>query len=196
MIEINNFNLHLQSPPAWLMFGKEVHSKIYFIGLACLAASLPLSVFTTSVFEIILAANWLLEADFKSKLWKLRERRSLWFILSIYLVFLAGLVISKDFAYAFHDLRIKLPIFVLALIMGLSEPITSKQFKWVLLFLVTGVFASSVSSMAVVTGIIDYNYTDPREISLFVDHIRFSLLIDIAIFSVLLHFKSRNPVFC
>ncbi len=174
------------------MFGKEVHSKIYFIGLACLAASLPLSVFTTSVFEIILAANWLLEADFRSKLWKLRERRSLWFILSIYLVFLAGLVFTKDFAFAFHDLRIKLPIFVLALIMGLSEPITSKQFKWVLLFLVTGVFASSVSSMAVVTGIIDYTYTDPREISLFVDHIRFSLLIDIAIFSLVYMILDRE----
>ncbi len=138
------------------MFGKEVHSKIYFIGLACLAASLPLSVFTTSVFEIILAANWLLAADFNGKIRKLKERRSLWFILSIYLVFLAGLIITKDFAYAFHDLRIKLPIFVLALIMGLSEPITAKQFKWVMLFLISGVFASSLCSMAVLTGIIDY----------------------------------------
>jgi len=167
------------------MFGKEAHSKIYFIGLACLAASLPLSVFTTSVFEIILAANWLLEADFKSKWGKLKERRSLWFILSVYLVFLAGLVFTKDFAYAFHDLRIKLPIFVLALIMGLSEPVTSKQFKWVLVLLIAGVFASSLCSTAVLTGIIDHSYTDPREISLFVDHIRFSLLIDIAIFSLI-----------
>ena len=184
-IEIINFNLHLQSPPAWLMFGKEVHSKIYFIGLACLAASLPLSVFTTSIFEIILAANWLLESNFEGKWRKLRERKSLWFILSIYLIFLAGLVFTTDFDYAFHDLRIKLPIFVLALIMGLSEPITSKQFKWVLLFLVAGVFAGSMSSMAVLTGIIDYAYTDPRETSLFVDHIRFSLLIDLAIFFLL-----------
>jgi len=167
------------------MFGKEVHSKIYFIGLACLAASLPLSVFTTSVFEIILAANWLLEGNFEGKWRKLRERKSLWFILSIYLIFLAGLVFTTDFDYAFHDLRIKLPIFVLALIMGLSEPITSKQFKWVLLFLVAGVFAGSMSSMAVLTGIIDYAYTDPRETSLFVDHIRFSLMIDLAIFFLL-----------
>ncbi len=167
------------------MFGKDVHSKIYFIGLACLAASLPLSVFTTSVFEIILAANWLIEGNFKGKWRKLRERKSLWFILSIYLIFLAGLVFTTDFDYAFHDLRIKLPIFVLALIMGLSEPITSKQFKWVLLFLVAGVFAGSMSSMAVLTGIIDYAYTDPRETSLFVDHIRFSLLIDLAIFFLL-----------
>jgi hypothetical protein len=166
------------------MFRKEVHSKIYFIGLACLAASLPLSIFTTSLFEIILVANWLLEGSFRKKFRVLGKRRSLWFILSIYLVFLAGLVFTKDFNYAFHDLRIKLPIFVLALIMGLSEPITSKQLKWVLLFLIAGVFASSMSSMAVLTGIIDYEYTDLREISLFVDHIRFSLLIDMAIFSL------------
>lgn len=174
------------------MFGKEVHSKIYFIGLACLAASLPLSVFTTSLFEIVLAANWLLEGDFRGKFNMLRKRRSLWFILSIYLVFLAGLTYTKDFAYAFHDLRIKLPIFVLALIMGLSEPVTSKQFKWVLLFLVAGVFTSSMASMGVLTGIIDQPYTDLREISLFVDHIRFSLLIDIAIFSLIYMILDRN----
>lgn len=173
------------------MFGKEVHSKIYFVGLACLAASLPLSVFTTSLFEIVLATNWLLEGDFKSKWSKLRVRKSLWFFLSIYLVFLAGLVFTNDFAYAFHDLRIKLPIFVLALIMGLSEPITSKQFKWVILFFVAGVFASSLSSMAVLTGIIDFTYSDTREISLFVDHIRFSLLIDLAIF--FLFYLILNP---
>lgn len=167
------------------MFGKEVHSKIYFIGLACLAASLPLSVFTTSVFEIILAINWLLEGDLQGKWWKLRERKSLWFILSVNLVFLAGLAWTRDFVYAFHDLRIKLPIFVLALIMGLSTPITAKQFKCVLLFLIAGVFAGSLSSMAVFTGIIDHSYSDPREISLFIDHIRFSLLIDLANFFLL-----------
>jgi hypothetical protein len=78
--------------------------------------------------------------------------------------------------------------------MGLSEPLTSKQFKWVLLFLVAGVFAGSLSSMAVLTGIIDYAYTDPREISLFVDHIRFSLLIDIAIFSLLYMILDRDII--
>jgi hypothetical protein len=167
------------------MFGKEVHSRIYFIGMACLAASLPLSVFTTSVFEIVLAANWLLEGQFRRKIGKFRERKSLWLILSVYLVFLAGLLFTKDFTYAFHDLRIKLPIFVLALIMGTSEPITRIQLKWVLLFLAGGVFAGSMSSLAVLIGIIDHAYNDLREISLFVDHIRFSILIDMAIFCLI-----------
>ena len=103
------------------MFGKEVHSKIYYIGLACLAASLPLSVFTTSVFEIVLSANWLLEGQFKGKIRKFRERKSLWMFLSVYMIFLAGLLFTKDFTYAFHDLRIKLPLLLLPLIFGTSR---------------------------------------------------------------------------
>ena len=176
------------------MFGKEVHSKIYYIGLACLAASLPLSVFTTSVFEIVLSANWLLEGQFKGKIRKFRERKSLWMFLSVYMIFLAGLLFTKDFTYAFHDLRIKLPIFVLALIMGTSEPITRTQLKWVLLFLAGGVFAGSLSSLAVLIGIIHHAYNDLREISLFVDHIRFSILIDMAIFSLVYMVFDRNMV--
>ena len=53
------------------------------------------------------------------------------------------------------------------------------------MFLAGGVFVGSVSSMAVLTGIIDHAYNDLREISLFVDHIRFSILIDMAIFSLM-----------
>ena len=167
------------------MFGKEFHAKIYFLGLACLAASLPLSVFTTSVFEIVLVVNWLLEGQFRHKWERFRDRKSLWFILSVYLVFLAGLIFTEDFTYALHDLRIKIPLLALVLVMGLSEPVTPNQFKWILLFLVGGVFAGTMASMAVLAGVIDHAYQDLREISLFVDHIRFSILIDMAIFSLL-----------
>ncbi len=50
--------------------------------------------------------------------------------------------------------------------------------------LVAGVLAGSIASSMVLFGIIDYTYNDIREISLFVNHIRFSLLIDMAIFSL------------
>ena len=86
------------------MFGKGVHSRVYFISLACLAASLPLSVFTTSVFQIVLLANWMTEGRFGEKWSVFRGRKSLWLILSIYLVFLVGLTYTSDFTYAFHDL--------------------------------------------------------------------------------------------
>lgn len=167
------------------MFGKGIHSRIYIIALACLAASLPLSIFTTSVFQFVLAGNWILEGRFVEKWTRFRERKSLWLILSIYLVFLAGLLYTNDFSYAFHDLRIKLPLIVLPLIMGTTAPISTSQLKWILLALVAGVVAGSFASISVLVGIIDVPFRDIREISIFVSHIRFSLLINISIFSLI-----------
>ena len=86
------------------MFGKEVHSRIYFIALACLAASLPLSIYTTSMFQLILLGNWIFEGRFAEKWVMFRERKSIWLILSVYLVFLIGLIYTSDFDYALHDL--------------------------------------------------------------------------------------------
>ena len=167
------------------MFGKEVHSRIYIISLACLAASLPLSIFTTSVFQFALAGNWILEGRFREK-WKIfRGRKSLWLFLSIYLVFVGGLLFTNDLSYGFHDLRMKLPLFALALIMGTTPPVGKPQLKWILLALVAGVFAGSISSISVLVGIIDVPFKDIRGISIFISHIRFSLLINVSIFSLI-----------
>ncbi len=174
------------------MFSKEVHSRVYFISLACLAASLPLSVFTTSIFQIVLLANWMLEGRFGEKWSIFRGRKSLWLILSIYLVFLVGLIYTSDFTYAFHDLKIKLPLMVLVVIMGTTPPVSREQLKWILLALVAGVLIGSLASISVLAGIIDIPYKDMREISLFVSHIRFSLLINVSIFSLVYIIFNRD----
>ncbi len=166
------------------MFGKEVHRTIYLIALAGLALCLPFSLFATSTFMIALVANWVFEGRFRSKLQIFKARKSLWFILSLYLVFIAGLIFTEDFQYAFHDLRIKLPLLVIPVVIGTSRPVSGNQLRWILLSLIAGVFAGSVASSAVLFGIIDYPYNDIREISIFINHIRFSLLIDLAIFSL------------
>lgn len=167
------------------MFSKEVHSRIYVISLACLAASLPLSVFTTSVFQFVLAGNWILEGRFREKWSLFRSRPSLWLILSVYLVFLGGLLYTSDLSYGLHDLRIKLPLFALALIMGTTPPVGKPALKWILLALVAGVFAGTMSSISVLLGIIDIPFKDMRGISIFVSHIRFSLLINVSIFALI-----------
>jgi hypothetical protein len=167
------------------MFGREVHRVIYTVSLACLAASLPLSIFATSVFQVVLAVNWILEGRFRGKWEIFRHRKSLWLILSVYLVFLGGLLYTSDYHYAFHDLRIKLPLVVLVLIMGTSDRVGKQQLKWILLALVGGVFIGSLASLSVLIGIFDVPFKDMREISLFVSHIRFSLLINVSIFSLI-----------
>ncbi|HEC43795.1 MAG TPA: O-antigen ligase domain-containing protein [Bacteroides sp.] len=167
------------------MFGKEVHSRIYFITLACLAASLPLSVYTTSLFQLVLLGNWLLEGRYVEKWLMFRSRRSIWMIVSIYLLFLIGLLYTSDYSYAFHDLRIKLPMLGLVILMGTTPPVSQSQLKWILLALAAGVVIGSLASISALFGIIDVDFKDMREISLFVSHIRFSLLINVAIFSLI-----------
>jgi len=163
------------------------YRTIYLVGLSLLAASLPLSVFATSVAEIILVANWLLEGDFIGK-WKLASRRkSLWLIASIYLLHVLGLFNTTDFSYALHDLRINLPFLVLPVVMGTSRGLDNKELKWVLISLVAGVTASTLVSASILFGIYPHEYHDVREISLFVSHIRLSLLVNMAVF-VLLYF--------
>ena len=166
------------------MFGRKIHSNIFLIGLTGLALSLPLSVFTTSVSLIILSLNWLMEGDFKKKLRAFIERKSLWLVVSIFGVFILGLIFTRDFAYALHDLRIKGPLLLLPVLIGTSPPISRQFLRWIIIALITGVTIGSIVSSGVLFGIIDHPFNDIREISLFVNHIRFSLLIDIAIFSL------------
>jgi hypothetical protein len=172
--------------------GKIPHRAIYLFGIAALAASLPLSIFTTSVAEIILVVNWLIERNFKEKWQILEKRKSLILILSIYVLHIIWLINTSDFSYAFHDLRIKLPMLVLPLIIGTSQPLERTQLKWILVFFTCAVFAATLISAAILFNLIPYQVIDVRDISIFVDHIRFSLLIDIAIYSLVYIILSRE----
>ena len=172
--------------------GEIPYRNIYLFGIAALAASLPLSIFTTSVAEIILAVNWLIERNFKEKWQILEKRKSLILIISIYLLHVIWLINTSDFHYAFHDLRIKLPMLVLPLIIGTSQPLERNQLKWILVFFTCAVFAASLISASILFNLIPYRVIDVRDISIFVDHIRFSLLINIAIYSLLFIILSRE----
>jgi hypothetical protein len=165
--------------------GKIPYRNIYLFGITALAVSLPLSIFTTSVAEIILVVNWLIERNFKEKWEILEKRKSLILILSIYILHVIWLINTTDFHYAFHDLRIKLPMLVLPLIIGTSKPLERIQLKWILVIFTCAVFTGTIISASILFNLIPYQITDVRDISIFVDHIRFSLLINIAIYSLI-----------
>ncbi len=158
------------------------HRNMYLFGLVWLGASLPLSIYTTSLAEILLLANWIIEGKFHGKWEVFRNRESLWLISSIFLVHLLGLWGTSDLQYALHDLRIKLPLLILPLIIGTTELLTRKELKIVLLFFIAGTTVSSLISTIILLGWVDYPYNNIEQISLFVHHIRFSLMVDISIF--------------
>ncbi|NTV84708.1 MAG: hypothetical protein HGA23_10480, partial [Bacteroidales bacterium] len=108
-----------------------------------------------------------------------RENAPAWIFASIYLLHLIGLLFTTDFDYALHDLRIKLPILLLPLLLSTTSFLDRKGFRFLMYLFTAAVFTGTLISMGFyLTG----NYSDSRDLSKFISHIRFSLLIDMAIF--------------
>jgi hypothetical protein len=156
-------------------------SRNYYLILIFLAASLPLSVFTTSVAEIALLLNWLLEGKFTEKIDRLRKRKAVIIVSLIFGLHILGLLYTSDFQYGFHDLKIKLPILLLPLLIGSSASLSEKQLRNLLLLFSAAVLASSLISASIFFGIFDYKYYDFRDISILISHIRLSLMVDLTI---------------
>ena len=78
------------------------------------------------------------------------------------------------------------------IIIGTSERLRNIEIKTILQFFIISVIISSILSMFAFFEIIHKEITDVRNISLFISHIRFSLLINIAIFSMLYYWLYNN----
>jgi O-antigen ligase len=168
------------------------HFKIYYFCMALLLVGMPLSMFLMSFSQILLLSNWLLEGKFQQKWQTLKERKGIILLLSIFLIHLVGMAWSTNWGYGIHDIKIKLPLLILPLVIGTSQPLNYKQFKILLLIFTAAVIIGTLVSMAVLLGFTGQHIKDVREISVFIYHIRFALFINIAIFS-LVYFLFFEP---
>lgn len=164
---------------------ENTHRKIYLAGLTLLVLGMPLSVFLISVSQFILVGNWIAEGDFRRKWSVLKSRRGLAVFLLLFAIHLLWLVNTSDFNYALKDIRIKLPLLILPLVIGTSHSISIKEFKFVLLGLVCSTFIGSLISTGIYLGFSSIELEDSRQLSPFISHIRFSLIINVSIFVLL-----------
>jgi len=108
---------------------------------------------------------------------------------SILLMHFIGLSYTADFDYALNDIRIKTPIFLLPLFFSTMRYLEKYQVRSLLLLFIAAVIsATSYSSYLLFTD----QFTDIRDISRFISHIRFSLLICIASFILIYFILKRN----
>jgi hypothetical protein len=161
---------------------KKTHADIYCIALIICAFSLPLSVFLISLSQIILLVNWLFEEPLAVRWQRIKACKPLWFISLFYLIHLLGLIPTTDFAFAFHDLHIKLPFLVIPIIVGTSNPINSCWLKRILYSFITGVFISSIYSTFKIYTTSGDIMSQMLVISPFVWHIRLALMVVFAAF--------------
>lgn len=157
------------------------HRKVYLIGLFLMSIGLPLSSVLVSSAQFLLALNWFIERDFKNKLQRLNTNKTVYLFLLLPLVHVLWLINTSDFVWALHDLKIKLPLLVIPLIIGTTKPLSTTELRWVLSTFIFAVFAGTTVSLAVLTGIYKIEITDIRGISIFISHIRFGLMIVLSI---------------
>lgn len=150
-----------------------------------LAASLPLSYAFMSISQGLLLLNWILEGNFKARFSKIAHSKSLLLICAFYVIHIIGMTYTSDLEWGFHDLHIKLPLLLLPLLIATSDPLDKKQLKLLMQVFIGAVIVASFIVSSIIFRIYDRPWTDIRETSIFISHIRFGLLITIAIFSAI-----------
>lgn len=155
-----------------------------------MAVGLPFSKALMSISQFVLVGNWLWEGDLKNKFKMFRHNKAALVLSSLPLLYVLGLLYSEDIHYALNDIRIKLPLLVLPLIFSTSAPLREKQFSLLMNIFSSAVIAASFVSVAAHFGFATKPINNLRDISVFMSHIRFSLLICIAI--LFLFYSSIN----
>lgn len=170
----------------------DFHRVMYFLGVILMAIGLPSSKFLMSVSSFVLLINWLIEGRFKQKIQALRQHKSALFLSSIVVLHIIGLAYSSDFSHGFKDVRIKLPLLFLPLIYASAIRFSKREFKTILYLFCASVTVVTVIGYFSYLGLIGDIPKEGRELSLFISHIRLSLLICITVLVGLYFFSEEK----
>jgi len=166
------------------MFQNRLFSypKLYFILLILIAASLPISRFGVSLFEIVLCILWISDVYRNKKVSQLFSNKQILLFISIYAIHLFGLIYSHDWYYGLNDLRIKFPLILFPLFFATNQLFDSKKLHQFISFFLLALFAKSIETIFFYFFNPEIAMVEFREITGSISHIRFSLMIVAAIF--------------
>lgn len=141
-----------------------------------IAVGLPWSKVPLSLGTFVLALNLVLKGDFKTYWIAWKSNSLLWFFFLYIGIEWLSLSWSNDWQYALIDLRIKLPLYLIPLVIT-AFPIGKKEHLYYLALAFLG--SLFITSFINVGSYFHWwgnkEYDDIRSLSLFVSHIRYSL---------------------
>jgi hypothetical protein len=158
--------------------GKQVHYWIQLIALMGVAAGLPWSKIPLSIGTILLGLNLILKWDWANYWNRWKANRWLW----LFFVYVGcewlSLFWTSDYSSALADLRSKLPLYTLPLFITAIPLKEKKHIHWIALsFLTVLLVTSLINFFSYKHWIGNHTYNDIRGMSLFVSHIRYSIMI-------------------
>ena len=166
------------------MFPLNWHRYIFLFGLIALVSGAMFGAVPTSVPQIILGVNWLLEKNFFNKWQQVKSNKFFWLAIGFYAMHLLGMFYTTDINAGLNDLRIKMPLYALPIVLFTTPVLSEKEFKLLIKFFFLSVVVSSVCCFIVYLGYTKKVVVDIRQASVFMSHIRFSLYIAFAIIAM------------
>lgn len=133
----------------------------------------------TSIPQMILAGNWLLEGNFKKRIATSGKINLIVLLVSFFALYLIGLTYTQDLSAGLNELKIKLPFLALPLIFLSSEALTKKELQLVFSGFLLGTLTNTLWCITY-THILHYAETI-RDASRFMSHIRLGLYLNMAI---------------
>ena len=130
------------------------------------------SVFLSNLSWVLLGVNWLFEGGWREKWQRACENRLLQAFLVLILVHLLWLVGNHDVVMGLDDIRKKLPLLVLPLVLLTSRPLPRRQLGAIALIYLTAVTVMTLVGLVRFVSIADLPY---RAIIPTISHIRFGL---------------------
>jgi len=164
------------------LFGRNIHDFLHLLGFATFTIGLAFGKAFMSMGMLLMIANFLLEFRFKEAITNIRANRVLLAILAFYVLLIVGLVWSIDFFSGLKELKSRLPLLAIPLIIGARPRLTNQQVKLILHLFLTSVLVTSLINFMSYNQLIGHReYSDIRGMSLFASHIRYGILIAMGI---------------
>jgi len=158
-----------------------IHNKVHLIGFISIALGMIYSKALMSIGVMTLILNLLIIADFKNYYNKLKHSKPFIYLLSFFIIYLLSFIWSDDLKYALHDFKIKLP-FLALIVIGIVHPLKLKEIHFIFGILLIALLSSSVINFGLYHNWWNENkYEDIRQMSHFGSHIRYGILISLAV---------------
>src|SRR5687767_14823921 len=142
-----------------------------------MGAGLATSHILMSWGEIGLGIAFLWDGKFKEKWRHLKSNRRILSFILVYLIFLLGILHTSNFTYAFHDLKIKLPLLVVPPLAYACFPFQKRESKLIVHSVFAGILFTIVFGWMIYMGWIPWDIKDMRSYSPFISNVRLGTLL-------------------
>lgn len=173
------------------LFQDHQHRNIAFWGMAMIAVGLPLSIFLTSVGVIVLLVNWFLEGQVIKKGKKFFSDPLSLAVSSVFIMYCFAMLWTGDLISGLKDIKTKLPLLIIPLVLFTGKLHSKEQLRQVLMLFVVACMVGILFGLARYISLSEADLTNKRQLSVFISHIRFGLMLVLAFFILLYYLYAK-----